>query len=341
MVRLYVRNWRCIEEVEVSLEPITVFIGRNSTGKSSLAYAPYFLAKVVEWKDANKVLLQLYGVQLDGVVRSDGMQRFYPLVVEVGSSRFEARSASDVSIPESSPWTSGYLLPSQRLGFIKISQFIPKLGREVMGKYPEARVTLAFASFIFEMVRGIPILPPLYFFLEDLMKLYLGKGFLKRRELGDMGALIEESIPFLNLIIYEYEDPFTKLRLPLDLSPDGFVDSALVRMFVENVPEKSLVVIEEPEIHKNPIQIVEFVRYIAEKAVERGLTLVMTTHSDLALQAIAKAVESKVIEARHTAIYYFERSRENPWTRIRRLEVYEDGTIEELPDVEKVVAALF
>jgi len=131
VVRLFVRNWRCVEEVEVALEPVTVFIGGNSTGKSSLAYAPYFLTKVVEWRDANRVLMQLYGVQLDGVVRSAEGKRFYPVVVEAGGSRFEARGPSDITIPEGSPWASGFLLPSQRLSFARVSRFIPRLGREL------------------------------------------------------------------------------------------------------------------------------------------------------------------------------------------------------------------
>jgi len=341
MVRLYIKNWRCIEEAEVSLEHVTVFIGRNSTGKSSLTYAPYFLVRVVEWRDANKVLIQLYGVQLDGAVRGSEDKKFYPLVIEAEGSRFEARSASDVSVPESSPWAAGYLLPSQRLSFFKISQLIPKLGREVMGKYPEARALLTFASSIFEIVKEMPILPPMYFFLEDLAKLYRGKGLSERHELGDTGTLIEEITPLLSLIAYGYEDPFIKLRMPLEIAPDGFVDSALVKVFIERVPENSLLVVEEPEIHKNPIQIVDLVKHLAKEAVERRLTLVMTTHSDVVLQALAKAVGEGVVRPDQVAIYYLERSRENPWTRARRLRVYEDGTIEELPDVEKVVSMLF
>jgi len=341
MVRLYVENWRCIEEVEVSLEPVAIFIGRNSTGKSSLAYAPYFLIRVAEWRDVNRVLMQLYGVQLDGVVRSVEGKKFYPVVVEAGTSRFEARSPSDVTIPSSSPWVSGFLLPSQRLSFAKVSQFIPKLGREVLGKQPEARMLLFFASSILEMLKSTPLLPPMYSFLEDLTKLYRGRGFSERRELSDVGILVEEITPLLSLVLYDYVDPFTGLRLSLDLAPDGFVDFALVEMFVERAPWNSLLVVEEPEIHKNPVLVVDLVKRIARRAVERSLTLVMTVHSDLVVQALAKAVWEGVIKPDQVAVYYFERSRENPWTRVRRLEVYEDGTVEELPDVEKVVTMLF
>ncbi|WP_148682289.1 AAA family ATPase [Pyrobaculum neutrophilum] len=137
-VELYVKNWRCIEEARVSLRPVTVFIGGNSTGKSSLAYAAYFLAKVSEpeWRGVNKVLAQLYGVSLDGVVRSDGARRFYP--VEAGGARFEAQSPDNAAAPNAKPWRDHYLLPSQRLSFSRMSQLIPKI-REAVSKHPVGR----------------------------------------------------------------------------------------------------------------------------------------------------------------------------------------------------------
>ncbi|WP_167827664.1 AAA family ATPase [Pyrobaculum islandicum] len=341
-MELYVKNWRCIEEARVSLRPVTVFIGGNSTGKSSLAYAAYFLAKISEpeWRDVNKVLAQLYGVSLDGVVRSDGARRFYPVIVEAGGARFEAQSPDNAATPNTKPWRDHYLLPSQRLSFLRLSQLIPKI-REAMSKHPETRPFLALASSLFETLKTIPVMPPLYFFLEDLTKLYLGRGFVRRREMG-IGTLVEEVMPLLSLIAYSYVDPFiTKLQLPLDLAPDGFADSAIIEQFVDAAREDSLLVIEEPEIHKNPITTINLVKHIAARAVEKKLTVVMTTHSDIAIKALLKAVEDKSLETQHVAVYYFERSAENPWTRVRELRVYEDGTIEELPDVERVVSMLF
>ncbi|MCE4598772.1 MAG: AAA family ATPase [Desulfurococcales archaeon] len=340
-MELYVRNWRCIEEVKVDLKPVTLLIGKNSTGKSSLAYAPYLLVKLAEWRDVNRVLTQLYGVELDGVVRSTGVEKYYPVVIQAGDSRFEASSAQDYRVPEGAPWRDGYLLPSQRLSFSKLAQFIPKLGRKIIERSPEAKLLLAFTSSIIELLKTLPILPPMYFFLEDFTKLYRGRGFLRLHRLGEVGVLIEEVAPLLNLITYEYEDPFTRLKIPLNLAPDGFTDLIIVRIFVEMIPEGSLLVVEEPEIHKNPLQIIDLIKYMARRAVERGLTLVMTTHSDIALQALAKTVEEEAIRTSQVAVYYLERSHEYPWTRIRELKVYEDGTIEELPDVEKAVALLF
>ncbi len=342
MVRLYVKNWRCIEEVEITLAPITVFIGKNSSGKSSLAYAAYFLTKIVEWRDTNKVLMYLYGTQLDNVVRKCGDERFYPLVIEAEESRFEAYSVNDVRVPESSPWTTGYLLPSQRIAFFKLSQFIPKLSREFVKGFPEARISLMFMLALFESLKAMPVLPPMYLFLEDLTKLYSGKGFLEHYKLEDLGTIVGDITLFSSLITYEYVDPFVKeLKLPLDLAPDGPIDSVIIRMFVDKAQENSLLVIEEPENYKNPVRLIELTKYIAEKTVRKKLTVVITTHNDIVVQTLAKAVEEERIKPSDVAIYYFNRDPKKLWTSVRKLEIYEDGTIEDLPDVEKVLTALF
>lgn len=40
-----IKNWRCIKKIEFDLSKINIFLGQNATGKSSLAYALYFLSK--------------------------------------------------------------------------------------------------------------------------------------------------------------------------------------------------------------------------------------------------------------------------------------------------------
>jgi len=340
MVRVVVRNWRCIEDIEVDLGTVTLLIGKNSSGKSSLAYALYFLAKVVEWKDANNVLKHLYGVDLDGVVRVDGSgKRHYPIVIEVDGYRFEAHGKDRVEIPRGSPWTSSYLLPATRVALTKIMQFVVAFARELL-KRPESRAALPFMYGLFELVKNVPLLPPTYFFLEDLMKLY-GITQYHKVEVGDLGALIEMFSPLIVLVSYEYTDLFTNIKLPLHLAPEGFIDSIIIQRFVERAREGSLVVVEEPEIHKNPLWLIDLVKNIVRISVERKLTLVMTTHSDILLHAVAKAVEEGRISPEQVSVYYLYRDSQRVWSRARKLKVYEDGTFEELPGVEEVVSKLF
>jgi len=59
-IKVRVANWRCIEDVELELTKLNIFIGRNSTGKSSLAYAIYFASKSDRYNPKD-LIVQLYG----------------------------------------------------------------------------------------------------------------------------------------------------------------------------------------------------------------------------------------------------------------------------------------
>jgi hypothetical protein len=265
----------------------------------------------------------------------------YPLVIQVDDVIFEARSSEEYVVPSTSPWADSYLLPSQRLSYVKFMQVLSKIGREIVSEHPETRLALGFIALLPEFLRMLPVPPPMSLFLEDLIRLYTGAELTSSVELKDVGYLYERISPLLSLISYEYQDPFTKLRLTLDLAPDGFVDYILIQRFIDNAPRRSLIVIEEPENYKNPLLLIELVRYLAEKVVQKNMFVIITTHSDLLLQACAKTVEEKILTPHDIAIYYLERTRDNPWTFVRRIAVYEDGTIEEIPHQEQVIAKLF
>ena len=340
MVKLYVKNWRCIEEISIDLSPITLFIGKNSSGKSSLAYAAYFLMKVIE-RDLetqnlsleqlhriHQLIEQLYGAPLSEVVRRQGDKEFYPLIIEIEGTRLEIdRDHASLSVLSRSLHT-GYLLPSQRVFFLKMLQFLFRHHH-----HKAIRV-------LSKLQERCPVVPPMQLFVEDLMKLYA--ELLGHYGLGSLGVVIEKVAPISALLVYEFIDSFIgDLKLPLDLASDGLIDLAIIRLFIEKAVKKSLLVIEEPENHKNPIQLIELTRYIAENAIKKELIVIITTHNDIIVHTLAKMVEEKKISPNDVAVYYFERGPECPWTRVRKLKIYEDGTIEDLPDIEKVLTALF
>lgn len=335
MTSLRIENFRCIQSLSLDIRPVTLLMGRNATGKSSVAYAAYYYAKS-PGRDPRQLLRQLYGTGLEAVARHDGGPVF-PVVIEVEGDRFEARSPDEATPPRSAPWTDAYLLPSQRIGLFKVIQILPDLMEQTLKKTDTAAV-FAFV-FLFEIVKALPLVPPpLALFAEDLLRLYTGAGFARKIEHMNMGAAIEHVAPLLSLVKFTYEDPYTKIQLPLTSASDGATDVVLIDTFIEKAPRGSLVVVEEPEIHKNPVAVVELVKDAAAKITERGLTLLATTHSDLTAKALAKAVEEGKIRADDVAIYYLER---DPWTKAKQIKIYQDGSIEELPDAEKVVTLLF
>jgi predicted ATPase len=48
LTRLRFRNWRSLRDVTIELSPITVFIGANSSGKTNIVDALYFLRDALE-----------------------------------------------------------------------------------------------------------------------------------------------------------------------------------------------------------------------------------------------------------------------------------------------------
>jgi len=343
-VELYVRNWRCIEEARLDLRPITIFIGKNASGKSSLAYAAYFLAKISEWRDVNKVARRLYGAPFKELVRQVSGEKFYPVEIVVGESRFVA-TVDGVKMPQRSPWSRAYLLPSQRIALIKSLYFLTKIvSRRVLTAHRVGSASRQIMALILlenyrDLLAGIP---PTYFFIEDFFSLY-GVGTSPHHyDLGREAGVLTENISLLFPLLADlkYRDPFVEHRLPIERAPDGAVDLSLVKMYIEKARKDSLLVIEEPEAHKNPLLLIEMVKDL-EKAVEKRITLVITTHSDVILNAIAKEVETGRLSTGDVALYYLERSQEAPWTRVKKIEVYEDGTFEELPGALEVVSQIF
>jgi len=349
-------NWRCIEDLEIETSRLNVFVGKNSTGKSSLAYALYFTSKTSEGKPMAPewVLAQLYGYGFDKVARIVNGKPQFPVSIKAGEHELIVRPVPgegrfEVIRPKTSPWTDEFLLPSRRIDFMHILMFLPKLVRaSVRGTAASLReltgpsvAAVSMFTWLFELVKELPILPPFGHFATDLTRALGVPIEPLSREIPELGSYTVV-IPYLiRLMDIRIRDPFTKLELPLELSPDGVVDFAIFDAMTERAPEGSLIVIEEPEIHKNPLMILDFIKQVAERALDRDLTVVMTTHSDLVPSALAKLVGDGLLEVDDLRIYYFRRSKKRPWTQVSEIPIFEDGTTGGFPDAEEVISRLF
>jgi hypothetical protein len=69
------------------------------------------------------------------------------------------------------------------------------------------------------------------------------------KDVGFYTITLHFLIPAVNFAL---RDPYTELQLPPELAPDGLLDFMISDSTMHRAPDGSLVVIEEPEIHKNP-----------------------------------------------------------------------------------------
>jgi len=373
MINLRVVNWRCIESLEFELAKLNVFIGPNSTGKSSLAYSVYFASKSKTY-DPQYLMTQLYGHDFNMVARLVDNKPQFPISIRIADSEFSVKPEPLLKLPElpekdeeqkieekeveveenegersfditrlsKSPWVDEYLLPSRRVDYVHIISFLPKITHELRAKPEGEAVTRMFGSWIggfFELIKALPILPPFGIFASDYTKALTGfQAAPFGGKLSEAGSYIIKISPLFSLIEHTFYDPYTRLQLPAELAPDGLLDFSIFDGVTQRIPANSLVVIEEPEIYKNPLKLMEFTEHMVDRVLDRKLTLITTTHSDIPLTTMAKLVREETLEAEDVKIYYFKR---DPWTKISEIKLYEDGTLERLPDAEELITRLF
>ena len=334
-MEVYIQNWRCVEELELSLSRINVFIGPNASGKSSVAYAVYLAARMPQNPAA--FVTQLYGYGFDKLARNVGGKAQYPVVIRLDDVEIRVEEGGKLTT-SSRGAGEAYLLPARRLAYLQVMLIIHNVMREMMKK-PEALLVAVFASFFAEVLKSLPVVPPLLVFISDYLRTVAGIDIEPQKgEVSDVGAFMLKTAPVLSLLEFTYRDPYVELELPLDLAPEGLIDFAILDTLARRMSRRALVVVEEPEIHKNPLKVMEYVERLVKVVEEKDATVVMTTHSDLVVLILAKLVAQRRLRAENVKVSYFTRE---PWTRAEEVKIFPDGTVEKLPDWEEATAALF
>jgi hypothetical protein len=173
-------------------------------------------------------------------------------------------------------------------------------------------------------------MPPLPAFFSDYVRAVTRVDIKPR---GVAALMLKAAAIFTSL---KYRDQH--VEFPLGLAPESFIDFAILDTLATGMPQRAMLVVEEPEVYKSPLKIMEYVERLVKVVEEKDATVVATTHSDLVVLTMAKLVAQRRLRAEDVKVYYFTR---NPWTRAEENKIYPDGTLEKLPDWEEATAALF
>jgi hypothetical protein len=278
---------------------------------------------------------QLYGYGFDKLTRNVGGKAQYPVLIRLDDVEIRVEEGGKLAI-SSRGAGEAYLLPARRLAYLQVMLTIHKVVGEVV-KRPEAVWVAGFVSFFAEVLKSLPAVPPLPVFISDYLRAVAGIDIEPQKgEVSGVGTFMLKTASVLSLLEFTYRDPY--VELPLDLAPEGFIDFVILDTLARRMPRRALVVVEEPEIHKNPLKVIEYVERLVEVVEEKDVTVVMTTHSDLVVLTLAKLVAQRRLRAEDVKVYYFTRK---PWTRAEEVKIFPDGTVEKLPDWEEATAALF
>ncbi|MFE2886339.1 AAA family ATPase [Streptomyces sp. NPDC059272] len=92
-----------------------------------------------------------------------------------------------------------------------------------------------------------------------------------------------------------------------------------------------LVYLEQPEIHLHPRAQLKFAELV-KRAVQRGVRVVIETHSSLFLRAAQTLIASDIMHPEDVALHWFTRDRQSGETQISTAELQPDGSFGEWPE---------
>jgi len=114
-----------------------------------------------------------------------------------------------------------------------------------------------------------------------------------------------------------------------EVAPSSDLEFLLLHKALESASGE-LIVIDDVDTHLSGLRLAKYLEVVAARALETTFALT-TSNSDVPI-ILAKLVEAKKLSADSVVLYYLKyESRE---TKMKPIKVYEDGTVEELPEVE-------
>lgn len=118
-------------------------------------------------------------------------------------------------------------------------------------------------------------------------------------------------------------------RLPQNM---GFGITYVLPIIVAILKAKKgdVIIIENPESHLHPSGQVEVARLCA-KASEAGVQIIVETHSDHFLNGVRVAIKERILNNENALVYYFSRNEEEEKTEVQKIEIDENGKIDEWP----------
>jgi predicted ATPase len=123
--------------------------------------------------------------------------------------------------------------------------------------------------------------------------------------------------------------------LDLDLTDVGFGVSQVLPVIIQGFlsKEKSITLIEQPEIHLHPKMQADLADLFIDIAINKSKKsvnkfLIIETHSEYLLKRLRRRISEKVIGNEQVGIYYIEPQNNNDGARIRKIEIDGKGAFD-------------
>lgn len=292
ITNITLQNFKCFRELDINPKQLTILIGPNGTGKSTVIQALLLLKQSAE---KGQITYQGKFINLNG--RADVIPNFldsYPLIYfgfsgnQYGSEfscRFTERDFQPLRVTDDSPLKQMRIVPTTR-GLVRpqypmqpqnVEQIPPAVGLDAQ----EAQLasTLAYSRHIEEP-------------LSNLLKKITGAG-LRAEPTPPQSVAIKSTTP----------------HGPVNITTEGFGANALILLLQQLLTAENgaTILIEEPEIHLHPKAQAELAQTLAETAKTQNKQLIITTHSEHILSRLLTLVAENNLSPDNLAIYSFSK----------------------------------
>ena len=344
--KIEISNFKCFQELEVSLKPLTLLSGLNGGGKSSVLQALVLLSQTMNEREWGKGLL-LEGPDLALGTFSDILNR------RASSKKIKIGLSSD---KEQIVWT--FSAEDRRstiatlIGVSKDGKTL-KLQRSRLGKTQDKEIRFLLPDYeyltsgVIASVRNLDWISAERLGPREILPLHDLESHLKVGHYGELAAgslfwrsmdevdearcvpgtpatlqnqvreRMREFFPGSDLAVSPV-DGASAVTLRLRSNPNddfhrpqnvGFGLTQLLPIIVSLLSAKrgSLILIENPEIHLHPRAQQEIGSFIALVA-SSGVQVIVETHSDHVLNGIRLSVKKGVIQNQDIAIHFFSPS---------------------------------
>lgn len=266
IVNMRVRGFRCHTDTIVQIEsPITAFSGLNGTGKSTLIQ---LAATAYKDPDAS----QSFTIR-DFMVRSALDQHPYSPGASVRfdywTDRRRTKPATLSRNIHDNRWNGYRYRPTGKVFFAGIGLYLPKVeSRDFLVRYARSFRVLDAANVSSE--------------LKDWTCRILGHSYdaVVTNEVGHSA-----SFPGTKVIsVVRHGHSYSETHMGFGEGRAQFMIHAL-----EALPDKSLVLLEEPETSLHPGAQHEFGKYLVDASIRKGHQILLTTHSEYLLRSLHSA----------------------------------------------------
>ena len=314
ITNITLENFKCFRQVSINPKRLTVLIGPNGTGKSSVLQALLLIKQSV---GADKLNYEGEYISLSGpddLIPNFIPEPSLPYLQLRTENESKANSENDKSIFAAEFSTDLRLFPPGEHGGPIQTGMLNRLSPigQVLSK-------LAFVP----AIRGF--LRPDYLLGEEQTRGYsLGKGHSAMEE--QLATNLVYSGPLERLSRLMETVTGTGLRADMvkgrriqvksmtssgavNIVAEGFGTNALIQLLLQLITaeNKSTVLIEEPEIHLHPKAQTELAEVLADTAKAEDKQIIMTTHSEHLLSRLLTLVAEKRLSPEELAIYSFEK----------------------------------